>query len=339
MNVQNIPIDKIIIGETERLTLNVNRAEEDKSLGQLANSIKTFGLLSPIVVQENSEGTYLKVVGTRRILAFKLNKATTIPAIVLPKNKTRKELYVFTYEENSKRQDLDSLSSVELLLQCIAYFCLESLEQDAQQFSKKELVLMGKNFFQKARYFKQQRDKGENDKLSIEQSAIYYSTFECLEQMGVSFHYFNKKIGVLGFDVFVKKLLLSDAINLATAKILHVIYGKDKELFRRIQLEVEIHAKELDEANIEFKEFKSLCAVCIEKYSSIVKYGSIDNATYSKRVSKRLANMSSNLSLVQLEDNERHMISEKFQEIEAIIANKLGDNRFKKTINLNEDEE
>ena len=56
-----------------------NRAE----LRELANSIKQHGVLQPILVRLESDGSYTLIVGERRFQASKLNGNKTIPAIVL----------------------------------------------------------------------------------------------------------------------------------------------------------------------------------------------------------------------------------------------------------------
>ena len=55
---------------------------DPESLAELSESIKTHGLLQPIVVKEDLEG-YILIAGERRLRASKLAKIKTIKAIVV----------------------------------------------------------------------------------------------------------------------------------------------------------------------------------------------------------------------------------------------------------------
>jgi ParB family chromosome partitioning protein len=73
--LKQIPINQIHGGANYRKTFN------DKSLKELAQSIKENGVLEPIIVRPNSNGFQI-VAGERRYRASKLANMVTIPAVV-----------------------------------------------------------------------------------------------------------------------------------------------------------------------------------------------------------------------------------------------------------------
>jgi len=100
-----IPIDKIVLGEHQP------RTREDISsrgeLTKLRESIRSVGLLQPILVQEQGDGTYLLISGERRYTASKQLGHSKIRA-VLPSNRT-----IHALEERGKT--LDELALFENL--------------------------------------------------------------------------------------------------------------------------------------------------------------------------------------------------------------------------------
>jgi len=79
---------------------------DDVSLQELAESIKTDGLLQPIVVTEDIDG-YVLIAGERRLRASKLAKLKDIRAIVL--NSDEQKMRQFALIENIQREELNAI--------------------------------------------------------------------------------------------------------------------------------------------------------------------------------------------------------------------------------------
>lgn len=79
-NVQAVPLSLI----STRDQVRTRNGFDDESITQLAESIKTYGVLQPIVVTRDpeSDGCFLVVYGHRRFAASQKAKLETIPAIV-----------------------------------------------------------------------------------------------------------------------------------------------------------------------------------------------------------------------------------------------------------------
>ncbi len=86
------------------------KAFDEKSLMELAESIKTDGLLQPIVVTEDIDG-YVLIAGERRLRASKLAKLKDIRAIVL--NSDEQKMRQFALIENIQREELNAIELAE----------------------------------------------------------------------------------------------------------------------------------------------------------------------------------------------------------------------------------
>ena len=82
--------------------VNVRKKETD--LTDLAQSIKEYRVLEPIIVRPKN-GMYEIVAGSRRVKASRLIGENTIPAII--RDLTDEEAELISYTENAQRNDLD----------------------------------------------------------------------------------------------------------------------------------------------------------------------------------------------------------------------------------------
>jgi ParB family chromosome partitioning protein len=78
---------------------------DETALEELADSIKTHGLLQPIVVRPMPGGTYQIVAGERRWRACRLAELSTVPVII--KDLDDKETMELALIENLQRKDLN----------------------------------------------------------------------------------------------------------------------------------------------------------------------------------------------------------------------------------------
>ena len=78
-----------------------------EALEELANSIRSNGVVQPVVVRPAADGRYLLILGERRCRASKLAGKTTIPAIV--RRVSDQQAAEMTVVENLQRQDLNCI--------------------------------------------------------------------------------------------------------------------------------------------------------------------------------------------------------------------------------------
>ena len=83
------------------------REFDERRLEELASSIKSHGLLQPVVIRIRPDGAYELIAGERRLRASALAGLEEIPAIV--ENVSDKDASTFAMVENLQREDLNPL--------------------------------------------------------------------------------------------------------------------------------------------------------------------------------------------------------------------------------------
>jgi ParB family chromosome partitioning protein len=84
---------------------------DEKSLMELAESIKSKGVIEPLIVRVGKDGYYELICGERRLRASKIAGLTKVPAII--KDVSDEEAFEIALIENIQREDL---TPVELAL-------------------------------------------------------------------------------------------------------------------------------------------------------------------------------------------------------------------------------
>ena len=80
---------------------------DEEALAELATSIRELGVISPITLRKNDNGTYLIIAGERRFRASKLVGLQTIPAYV--KTAADEQVMEMALIENIQREDLNAI--------------------------------------------------------------------------------------------------------------------------------------------------------------------------------------------------------------------------------------
>lgn len=80
---------------------------DQEKLQVLSESIKNYGVLQPIVVKPDENGTYMIIAGERRYRASKLAKKKDIPAVI--KDLPIKDIMEIALIENLQREDLNAI--------------------------------------------------------------------------------------------------------------------------------------------------------------------------------------------------------------------------------------
>ena len=112
---------------------------DEHALNDLADSIREFGVLQPIVVVKSSPNSYTIVAGERRYRASQIASLTTIPAIVRTLSDQNK--LEISLIENVKRHDLNPIEIATAYLKLREQFNL-SLEQISQRVGGKSVSVI-----------------------------------------------------------------------------------------------------------------------------------------------------------------------------------------------------
>jgi len=96
--------------EVDKISPNPNQPRKNfkkESLEELANSIRSHGILEPLIVREKEESGYELVIGERRLRAAKMVDLQRVPAVI--KKLTDKQCAELSLIENIQRDDLNAI--------------------------------------------------------------------------------------------------------------------------------------------------------------------------------------------------------------------------------------
>lgn len=131
--LDEIFLKNIVVKEQVRTKFN------DDSIKDLAKNIEINGLIQPLVLHKDKNGSYRLICGERRFRALSFNKAEKAPCFVL-ENKTEEELMAIQFSENSSREELHWVDKADGILNYqIATEASERKIQAALGISKSEV--------------------------------------------------------------------------------------------------------------------------------------------------------------------------------------------------------
>jgi ParB family chromosome partitioning protein len=129
-------MEKAIVSDKDRIVeLNLSQVQpnpdqprthfDEAAIEELSESIKSVGLIQPIIVRKVGDG-YQIVAGERRYRAVKLAEKTTIRAIVIEANEEQN--FSIALIENVQRQNLDPIEEAKAYKVLINRFSLKQAD-------------------------------------------------------------------------------------------------------------------------------------------------------------------------------------------------------------------
>ena len=128
-DILRIPVDLI-----EPNPFQPRMSFDPEALRELADSIRTFGLIQPITVRRQSDGKYQIISGERRFRACRLAGMDMIPAYIRDAND--QGMLEMAIVENIQRENLDPIE-VAMSYQRLIEECSLTQEQMAERVGKK----------------------------------------------------------------------------------------------------------------------------------------------------------------------------------------------------------
>lgn len=110
INGRSVPRKDLTLVEVNKIKpspYQPRREFDERKLKELASSIKSHGLLQPVVIRVRPDGAYELIAGERRLRASALAGLDEIPAIM--ENVSDKDASTFALIENLQREDLNPL--------------------------------------------------------------------------------------------------------------------------------------------------------------------------------------------------------------------------------------
>jgi len=132
-SISEIAIEKIVANPYQpRSTF------DQDALAELADSIKTLGLIQPITVRQTESGSYQIISGERRFRAAQLAGLTHIPAYI--RKADDQGMLEMAIVENIQRENLDSIE-IALSFERLIEECSLTQEQMADRVGKKRATI------------------------------------------------------------------------------------------------------------------------------------------------------------------------------------------------------
>ena len=123
---------EIPLGLIDRNLSQPRKNFNESALNELAQSIKTHGVIQPIILVKKGD-RYMIVSGERRFRASKLAGLKTIPAII--KRYTDREIAEIALIENLQREDLNPIESAQAIRELVDKYNLTQ-EEIAEKIGK-----------------------------------------------------------------------------------------------------------------------------------------------------------------------------------------------------------
>ena len=196
---------------------------DEDALLELADSIKQFGLLQPILVQDRK--TYYEIIaGERRWRASKLAGLKEVPVII--RNYTEQEIVEISLIENIQREDLNPIEEAQAYKRLLTEFNLKQ-DEVAERVSKSRTAVT--NSMRLLKLCDEVQQMVISDMISTGHARAILSVEDPKQQYELAQKIFDEKLSVRDVEKMVRNLGKPAKEKKAADKGLDVIYENMQE--------------------------------------------------------------------------------------------------------------
>lgn len=202
---------------------------DEDALQELADSIKQFGLLQPILVQDRK--TYYEIIaGERRWRAAKLAGLKEVPVII--RNYTDQEIVEISLIENIQREDLNPIEEALAYKRLLTEFNLKQ-DEVAERVSKSRTAVT--NSMRLLKLCDKVQQMIIDDMISSGHARALISIEDPEEQYNIAQKIFDEKLSVRDVEKLVKNLNKPEKLKKEKEedKSLEVIYQDVEEKLKQ----------------------------------------------------------------------------------------------------------
>ncbi len=243
--VVNVKISKV---EPNREQPRKNFDED--ALQELAESIKQFGVLQPILVQERDD-YYEIIAGERRWRAANIAGLKEVPVII--RNLTEQEIVEIALIENIQREDLNPIEEAQAYKRLLTEFNLKQ-DEVAERVSKSRTAVTNS-----MRLLKLSDDVQQmviDEMISTGHARALLAIEDPEQQYILAQKVFDEKLSVRDIEKLVKNLGKTKVQKKSKEKQLSAIYQEIEETLKgKLSTKVSIVAKENGAGKIEVEFF------------------------------------------------------------------------------------
>ena len=213
---------------------------DEDSLIELAESIKQFGLLQPILVQDRK--TYFEIVaGERRWRAAKIAGLKEVPVIV--RNLTEQEIVEISLIENIQRENLNPIEEAMAYKRLLTEFDLKQ-DEVAERVSKSRTAVT--NSMRLLKLCDEVQQMIIDDMITTGHARALISIEDKEQQYAIAQKIFDEKLSVRDVEKLVKDMNkpVKEKKEVKKDKSLEIIYRDIEEKIKQaLNTKVEIIAK------------------------------------------------------------------------------------------------
>ena len=244
-------------------TLNINRIEPNKhqprkefnedALQELAESIKQYGVIEPLVVVKR-KGYYELIAGERRWRAARLAGLKEVPVVI--KDYDDQQIVEIALIENIQREDLNPIEEAHAYERLIEEFHLTQ-DEVAERVSKIRTTIT--NALRLLKLSEKVQQMLVDDMLSTGHVRTLIAILDPELQYETAMYVFDKKLSVRETENYVKKLLNKKPKTQTTPKadpeLAYLYQALENRLKESLGTKTTIKAKSRDSGKIEIEYY------------------------------------------------------------------------------------
>lgn len=200
---------------------------DEDALQELADSIKQFGLLQPILVQ-NRKDYYEIIAGERRWRAAKLVGLKEVPVII--RNYTEQEIVEISLIENIQREDLNPIEEAQAYKRLLTEFHLKQ-DEVAERVSKSRAAVT--NSIRLLKLNEEVQRMVVDEMISTGHARALLAVENPEEQYNLAQRIFDEKLSVRDVEKLVKNLHKPAKPKKVDDKTMQVIYQDIEEKLKQ----------------------------------------------------------------------------------------------------------
>lgn len=220
---------KVKITEIEPNRAQPRKMFDEEALQELSDSIKQFGLLQPILVQDKKDH-YEIIAGERRWRASRLAGLKEVPVII--RNYTDREIVELSLIENIQREDLNPIEEAEAYQRLLDEFNLKQ-DEVAKRVSKNRTTIT--NALRLLRLAPEVRGMVIDGRLSAGHARALVPVEDATEQTRLAVQIVSENLSVRETEKLIKNLNKPQKTRTAPApdEGLKLIYRNIEEQMRQ----------------------------------------------------------------------------------------------------------
>ncbi len=201
---------------------------DEDALQELADSIKQFGLLQPILVQDRKDH-YEIIAGERRWRASRMAGLKEVPVII--RNYSEQEIVEISLIENIQREDLNPIEEAQAYKRLLTEFNLKQ-DEVAERVSKSRAAVT--NSVRLLKLSEEVQQMVIDEMITTGHARALLAIEDAEEQYNVAQKIFDEKLSVRDVEKLVKNLHKPAKIKKVDDETMLLIYKDIEEKLKRV---------------------------------------------------------------------------------------------------------